>query len=90
MGKTRSKKTVTKGDGRCGVMDNEEIINGMQRIMEIAMCYCYPSIPDIDASNDAKWKQKKRNQFTESEIKQDFEWAWKRAKPVEEDNDTEV
>ena len=37
----------------------------------------------IDASNDAKWKQKKRNQFTESEIKQDFEWAWKWAKEVE-------
>ena len=29
-------------------MDNEEIINGMQRIMEIAMCYCHPSIPDVD------------------------------------------
>ena len=48
MGKTRSKKMVTKGDGRCGVMDNEEIINGMQRIMEISMCYCHPSIPDVD------------------------------------------
>ncbi|HEL2279058.1 TPA: DUF1642 domain-containing protein [Streptococcus suis] len=30
----------------------------------------------LDASNDTKWKQKKRNQFTESEIKEDFEWAW--------------
>ncbi|HEL1602074.1 TPA: DUF1642 domain-containing protein [Streptococcus suis] len=30
----------------------------------------------LDASNDTKWKQKKRNQFTESEIKKDFEWAW--------------
>ena len=30
----------------------------------------------LDASNDSKWKQKKRNQFTEAEIKQDFEWAW--------------
>ncbi|WP_161499142.1 DUF1642 domain-containing protein [Streptococcus suis] len=30
----------------------------------------------LDASNNTKWKQKKRNQFTESEIKQDFEWAW--------------
>ena len=38
----------------------------------------------IDASNDAKWKQKKRNQFTEAEIKQDFEWAFQFAKPVEE------
>ena len=38
----------------------------------------------IDASNDAKWKQKKRNQFTESEIKQDFDFLWKFAKHVEE------
>ena len=38
----------------------------------------------LDASNDTKWKQKKRNQFTESEIKEDFEWAWQFAKPVEE------
>lgn len=30
----------------------------------------------LGASNDTEWKQKKRNQFTESEIKQDFEWAW--------------
>lgn len=40
----------------------------------------------LDASNDTKWKQKKRNQFTESEIKKDFEWAWDAgfAKEVEE------
>lgn len=37
----------------------------------------------LDASNDTKWKHKKRNQFTESEIKQDFAWAWQFAKPVE-------
>ncbi|HEM3725740.1 TPA: DUF1642 domain-containing protein [Streptococcus suis] len=37
----------------------------------------------LDASNDTKWKQKKRNQFTESEIKEDFEWAWQFAKEVE-------
>ena len=37
----------------------------------------------IDASNDAKWKQKKRNQFTESEIKQDFDFLWQFAKEVE-------
>ncbi|MGQ7338076.1 DUF1642 domain-containing protein [Streptococcus suis] len=30
----------------------------------------------LDASNDTKWKQKRRNQFTEAEIKQDFDWAW--------------
>ena len=39
----------------------------------------------LDASNDTKWKEKKTNQFTESEIKQDFEWAWDAgfAEPVE-------
>ena len=37
----------------------------------------------IDASNDAKWKQKKRNQLTESEIKQDFDFLWQFAKEVE-------
>ena len=30
------------------VIDNEEIIHGMQRIMEISMCYCHPSNPDVD------------------------------------------
>ena len=39
----------------------------------------------IDASNDAKWKQKKRNQFTESEIKQDFDFLWQFAKEVDND-----
>lgn len=38
----------------------------------------------IDASNNAKWKQKSKNQFTESEIKQDFDWAWQFAKEVKE------
>lgn len=37
----------------------------------------------IYASNDTKWRQKKKNQLTESEIKQDFEWAWQFAKEVE-------
>ena len=37
----------------------------------------------LDASNDTKWKQKKINQFTESEIKKDFEWAWQFAKEVD-------
>ena len=30
----------------------------------------------LDASNGINWKRKKRNQLTEAEIKQDFEWAW--------------
>ena len=37
----------------------------------------------LDASNDTKWKQEERNQLTEAEIKQDFEWAWQFAKEVE-------
>ena len=37
----------------------------------------------IDASNSAGWKRKRKNQFTESEIKQYFEWAWQFAKEVE-------
>lgn len=37
----------------------------------------------IYASNDTKWRQKKKNQLTESEIKQDFEWEWQFAKEVE-------
>ena len=38
----------------------------------------------IDAGNDIDWKQREENQLTESEIKQDFEWAFQFAKPVEE------
>ena len=30
----------------------------------------------IDAGNDIDWKQRRKNRLTESEIKQDFEWAW--------------
>ncbi|HFI0103544.1 hypothetical protein [Streptococcus suis] len=29
-------------------MKKEEIIHGLQRIMEIALCYAHPSNPDID------------------------------------------
>lgn len=38
----------------------------------------------IDASNDNYWKQRRETHITESEIKQDFEWAFQFAKPVEE------
>lgn len=43
----------------------------------------------INTSNDMGWKQEKKNQLTESEIKQDFEWAWNAgfAKEVEANND---
>lgn len=43
----------------------------------IGMCF--------EVSNDAEWKQKKINQFTEAEIRKDFEWAWQFAKEVEDD-----
>ena len=34
----------------------------------------------IDASNNIDWKQRRENRLTESEIKQDFEWAFQFAK----------
>lgn len=37
----------------------------------------------IDASNDTQWKQKKRNQLAESEIKKDFGYLWQFAEEVE-------
>ena len=37
----------------------------------------------IDASNHNNWKQRRENHLTESEIKQDFDWAWQFAKEVE-------
>ena len=39
----------------------------------------------IDASNGNDWKQRRENRLTEAEIKQDFEWAFQFAKPVEEE-----
>ena len=38
----------------------------------------------LNASCDRSWKTLPNNQLTESEIKQDFEWAWQWAKEVEE------
>ena len=38
----------------------------------------------IDASNNKYWKQRRETHLTEAEIKQDFEWAFQFAKPVEE------
>ncbi|HFR3342906.1 TPA: DUF1642 domain-containing protein [Streptococcus suis] len=37
----------------------------------------------IDGSCDDCWKDYDSNQLTESEIKQDFDWAWQFAKEVE-------
>ncbi|HEM3683569.1 TPA: DUF1642 domain-containing protein [Streptococcus suis] len=39
----------------------------------------------IDGSCDYCWKGYDSNCLTESEIKQDFEWAWQWAEPVEEE-----
>ncbi|MFM0781640.1 DUF1642 domain-containing protein [Streptococcus suis] len=38
----------------------------------------------IDGSCDDCWKDYNRNHLTESEIKQDFAWAWQWAEPVED------
>ena len=38
----------------------------------------------IYKTDDDCWKKDKNNKLTESEIKQDFEWAWQFAKEVEE------
>ncbi|MGV3022165.1 DUF1642 domain-containing protein [Streptococcus suis] len=37
----------------------------------------------LDEVPNYKWKNEPENQLTESEIKQDFEWAWQWAKEVE-------
>ena len=37
----------------------------------------------IDSNNHISWKWKRKNHFTEAEIKKDFEWAWQFAKEVE-------
>ncbi|QBX15935.1 hypothetical protein [Streptococcus gallolyticus] len=29
-------------------MNKQEIMSGMESIMQIAMCYCHPSVPDVD------------------------------------------
>ncbi|HFI0421043.1 TPA: DUF1642 domain-containing protein [Streptococcus suis] len=39
----------------------------------------------LDEVPNYKWKNEPENQLTESEIKEDFEWAWQFAKEVEED-----
>ncbi|MCK3906087.1 DUF1642 domain-containing protein [Streptococcus suis] len=38
----------------------------------------------LDEVPNYKWEKEPENQLTESEIKQDFEWAWQFAVPVEE------
>lgn len=40
----------------------------------------------IDMTENYCWKDDNRNHLTESEIKQDFDWAWQWAEPVEEKN----
>lgn len=44
--------------------------------------YSWSSYTSIDFADN--WKQEENAQLTESEIKQDFEWAWPFAKEVEE------
>lgn len=47
--------------------------------VELCKWSCYTSIEFAD-----NWKQEEYAQLTETEIKQDFEWAWKFAEEVEE------
>lgn len=38
----------------------------------------------LDEVPNYKWKNEPENQLTESEIKEDFEWAWQWAESVED------
>ena len=50
----------------------------------VVLCKTSDGIVSIAFSGMARWKGGKNFQLTESEIKQDFEWAWRFAKEVEE------
>lgn len=50
----------------------------------VVLCKTSDGIVSITFASTARWRGGKNVQLTESEIKKDFEWAWKWAKPVEE------
>ena len=50
----------------------------------VVLCKTSDGIVSIAFSGMARWKGGKNFQLTESEIKEDFEWAWQFAKEVEE------
>ena len=50
----------------------------------VVLCKTSDGIVSIAFSGMARWKGGKNFQLTESEIKRDFEWAWRFAKEVEE------
>ena len=50
----------------------------------VVLCKTSDGIVSIAFSGMARWKGSKNFQLTESEIKQDFEWAWQFAEEVEE------
>ena len=52
----------------------------------VVLCKTSDGIVSIAFSGMARWKGGKNFQLTESEIKRDFEWAWRFAKEVEECN----
>ena len=50
----------------------------------VVLCKTSDGIVSIAFSGMARWRGGKNFQLTESEIKEDFEWAWQFAKEVEE------
>ena len=52
----------------------------------VVLCKTSDGIVSIAFAGMTHWKGGKNFQLTESEIKQDFEWAWKFAKEVEQCN----
>lgn len=50
----------------------------------VVLCKTSDGIASIAFAGMAHWKGGKNFQLTESEIKEDFDWAWKFAKEVEE------
>ena len=52
----------------------------------VVLCKTSDGIVSIAFSGMARWKGGKNFQLTESEIKEDFEWAWQFAKEVEQCN----
>lgn len=67
------------GDGYRRVYLGKKLGKNEDNKIKLHVWDCFPS---IEFSND--WKQLDIAQLTEAEIKEDFAWAWKYAKEVEE------
>lgn len=53
-------------------------------LFEYRYLYKHSNGVTFRANDDDLWKSRSECQLTEAEIKEDFEWAWQWAKPVEE------